>query len=63
MQTALPVDGKPGPGALVLRVSEVSGIIVEALDIPDLQDIWVQGEVSNFRPHPSGHHYFSLSET
>ena len=63
MQTALPLDGKAGPGALVLRVSEVSGIIVDALDIQELQDFWVQGEVSNFRPHPSGHHYFSLSET
>jgi len=63
MQTALPLDGKAGPGALVLRVSEVSGIIVDALDIQALQDFWVQGEVSNFRPHPSGHHYFSLSET
>ncbi|MDD1653396.1 MAG: exodeoxyribonuclease VII large subunit, partial [Methanomicrobiales archaeon] len=63
MQTALPLDGKGGSAPLVLRVSEVSGIIVDALDIPDLREIWVQGEVSNFRPHPSGHHYFSLSET
>ena len=24
--------------------------------------VWVEGEVSNFRPHPSGHSYFSLKD-
>lgn len=25
-------------------------------------DIWVEGEVSNYRPHASGHHYFTLKD-
>jgi exodeoxyribonuclease VII large subunit len=29
---------------------------------PALQDIWVQGEVSNFTRHSSGHIYFSLKD-
>ena len=47
----------------MLRVSEVSGIIVDALDIPALQNIWIRGEITNYKPQPSGHRYFSLSET
>ena len=25
-------------------------------------DIWVEGEISNYRPHASGHHYFTLKD-
>ena len=25
-------------------------------------DVWVEGEISNFRPAPSGHIYFSLKD-
>ena len=45
-----------------LRVSEVSAIIEGLLDNPLLQDIWVQGEVTNYTHHTRGHRYFSLSE-
>ena len=30
---------------------------------PFLQDVWVCGEVSNFRPHYSGHMYFTLKDS
>ena len=46
----------------VLRVSEVSQIIGELLDDRRLQDIWVRGEITNYKLHGRGHHYFSLSE-
>jgi exodeoxyribonuclease VII large subunit len=45
-----------------LRVSEVSAIIEGLLDNPLLQDIRVQGEVTNYTHHTRGHRYFSLSE-
>lgn len=45
-----------------LRVSELSAIIEDLLDNPCLQDIWVQGEVTNYTHHSRGHRYFSLSE-
>jgi len=58
--------GSPGqadvPGTGVLRVSEVSSIICDLLDSPALEDIWVLGEVTNYKNHTSGHRYFSLSE-
>ena len=49
-------------GSPILRVSEVSGLICDLLDDPRLHQIWVRGEVTNYRDHTSGHRYFSLSE-
>ncbi len=49
-------------GTPILRVSEVSGIICNLLDDARLQQIWVRGEVTNYRNHASGHRYFSLAE-
>jgi exodeoxyribonuclease VII large subunit len=46
----------------VLRVSEVSSLIASVLDDPRFQDIWVRGEVTNFKCHTKGHCYFSLGE-
>ncbi|MCE5298369.1 MAG: exodeoxyribonuclease VII large subunit [Methanoregulaceae archaeon] len=49
-------------GTGVFSISEISSVISSVLDDTRLQDIWVRGEVTNFRPHVSGHRYFSLSE-
>jgi exodeoxyribonuclease VII large subunit len=49
-------------GTSLFSISEISSVISSILDDSRLQDIWVQGEVTNFRPHVSGHRYFSLSE-
>jgi len=45
-----------------LTVGEVSTIIERLLDDRLLQDIRVQGEVTNYKHHSRGHRYFSLSE-
>ncbi len=46
-----------------LSVAEVSLIIRDLVEsAPYLQDVWVAGEVSNFRLAPSGHLYFSLRD-
>ena len=45
-----------------LTVGEVSVIIERLLDDRLLQDIRVQGEVTNYKHHTRGHRYFSLSE-
>jgi exodeoxyribonuclease VII large subunit len=29
---------------------------------PEFSDIWVEGEISNYKKHSSGHHYFSLKD-
>jgi len=35
---------------------------VQGLLETELNDVWVEGEVSNLRPHSSGHWYFSLKD-
>jgi exodeoxyribonuclease VII large subunit len=56
------IEGDPDYTAGVFRVSEISSIITAVLDDTRLLDIWVRGEITNFRCHTSGHCYFSLSE-
>jgi exodeoxyribonuclease VII large subunit len=46
---------------VVLTVSQLNQRIREALQI-SLADVWVVGEVSNFRVPASGHFYFSLKD-
>ncbi|WOF15773.1 exodeoxyribonuclease VII large subunit [Methanoplanus sp. FWC-SCC4] len=46
----------------VKTVSEVSGEIKKLLDDESLRSIWVEGEITNFKRHTSGHLYFSLTE-
>lgn len=46
----------------VLSVSELAERIRDVIDTPLLTNICVQGEITGYRPHSSGHMYFSLSE-
>lgn len=46
----------------VMRVSELTRTITRLLDVPELSNIRVTGEITNFKKHGSGHLYFSLSE-
>ena len=47
----------------VVSVSELSLYLKSLLEMDDnLQNIWVQGEVSNCKTYPSGHCYFTLKE-
>lgn len=43
------------------RVSELTAEISRVLE-QDFQSIWVEGEISNFVHHPSGHMYLSLKD-
>jgi len=56
------VPKAPAPPDIPLTVAEVSARIEALLDSPDLLDIRVLGEVTNFKHHSRGHLYFSLSE-
>ena len=45
-------------------VSQVNEFVKSLLDgVPALQDIYVRGELSNYKIYPSGHHYFTLKDT
>src|SRR5947209_2781299 len=49
--------------ASVLSVSQAARYLKELLETDDLlQDMWVQGEISDCRTYPSGHCYFTLKE-
>ena len=47
----------------VFGVTEVNNLVKLLLDNePMLQNICVQGELSNYKTYPSGHHYFTLKD-
>lgn len=47
----------------ILTVTELTGYLREMLAADDvLRDVWVEGEVSQFTQHASGHCYFTLKE-
>ena len=47
----------------VYQVSEVNLLIKGVLDsVPQLGNIYVRGEISNYKLYPSGHHYFTLKD-
>ena len=56
------LDSIGEPGKRIYSVSELNetarGILEESFE-----DVWIQGEISNFRAHSSGHHYFSLKDS
>ena len=46
---------------MLFSVSEANNFIKALLDaVPQLQTIFVRGEISNYKLYPSGHHYFTL---
>ena len=48
---------------MIFTVSEANGFIKALLDrVPQLQEIYVRGEISNYKIYPSGHHYFTLKD-
>ena len=54
-------DEDPG-GSLIYSVSSLTAVIASLLNDDRIQNVWVEGEITNFLHHRSGHRYFSLSE-
>src|SRR5580698_6927102 len=50
------------PQRRVMKVSELTGHIAEILE-GAFPDVWIEGEISNYRPAQSGHLYFTLKDT
>jgi exodeoxyribonuclease VII large subunit len=50
--------------APIRRVWPVRELVAEIRELveQDYGDVWVEGEISNFRPAPSGHLYFTLKD-
>ena len=47
----------------VYKVSQITSYLKESLDRDSiLRDLWVSGEISNLRPSPAGHFYFTLKD-
>ena len=50
-------------GQYIFTVSEVNQFIKDLLDnVPPLQEVLLRGEISNYKMHHSGHHYFTLKD-
>ena len=48
----------------IYEVSEVNQYIKNILEgVPELSDILIRGELSNYKIYPSGHHYFTLKDS
>lgn len=52
---------EPRPSRRIWPVRELVGQIRELVE-QEYVDVWVEGEISNFRPAPSGHIYFTLKD-
>ena len=52
------------PKAAARRIWPVSELVSEMRGLVERRytDVWVEGEISNFRPAPSGHIYFTLKD-
>lgn len=48
-------------GPKIWRVSELNACLRATLE-DEFPDIWLEGEISNFRAQPSGHWYFTLKD-
>ncbi len=47
----------------IYRVGQITAYIKELLDSDELlRDLWLEGEISNWRAYPSGHVYFTLKD-
>src|SRR5436190_559930 len=49
------------PAPRVLTVTQLAALVREALE-GGVGRVWVAGEISNLRPAPSGHVYFTLKD-
>jgi len=48
----------------IYAVSEVNQLVKNILDnVPQLGNLCVRGEISNYKLYPSGHHYFTLKDS
>ena len=48
---------------MIFSVSEANNFIRALLErVPQLQEIYIRGEISNYKLYPSGHHYFTLKD-
>lgn len=55
--------GDVGPGdSGIYSVSSLTAVIASLLDDNRIKNIWVEGEITNYIHHRSGHRYFSLSD-
>lgn len=59
-QEDTPVDQEEAQDS-IYSVSEINKAIKDRLE-GDFPNLWIQGEISNFKAHSSGHHYFSLKD-
>ena len=53
---------KPMDEPQILSVSDVNRAVKSTLE-SNYRTLWIKGEISNFKPHSSGHFYFALKDS
>lgn len=54
-------EAEPEGGRVVLTVSELTAELKDIVEA-EFSGFWLEGEISNLRPYPSGHVYFTLKD-
>src|SRR4051812_33564487 len=62
----LPLEAEDAPAKKssepqIITVSDVNRAVKATLETT-YKTLWVKGEISNFKPHSSGHYYFCLKD-
>ncbi|MCX7004297.1 MAG: exodeoxyribonuclease VII large subunit [bacterium] len=60
-QVPVPPPAPRAPAAAPLSVSQLTRRIRLLLE-GNFANVWLEGEISNFKAHPSGHYYFTLKD-
>jgi exodeoxyribonuclease VII large subunit len=61
MASSESVVEKSADNPIILSVSGLNGALKHKIE-GEFQTVWLQGEISNFKPHTSGHYYLSLKD-
>jgi exodeoxyribonuclease VII large subunit len=61
-ENPLLIEQETSAAPAVLSVEQLNRQIRQVIE-GELGLVWVQGEISNFKAHTSGHHYFSLKDS
>ena len=55
-------EGGQGKMPQIFSVEQVNGFLRGLIE-ENIGTVWIKGEISNFKPHSSGHFYFSLKDS
>lgn len=61
-QEAIPTNSASTAAPTIFSVEQVNNLLRGLIET-QVGTVWIKGEISNFKPHSSGHFYFSLKDS